>query len=116
MTVTGPNGEVALGYLIDFTGHGIYSPDGKIEVTKQEMDAHNAALAMAELKGLDENCQVGQRGTFYYSGGKVSTFTGAIVSENVFVQGKSITFTRNGKQFKGILQKDADCFNFKRVK
>lgn len=32
------------------------------------------------------------------------------------VVGKTITFVRGGKLFRGRLQKDADCFNFKWIK
>ena len=116
MTVTQPDGrEQCVGYLFNFQGHGIFAPDGKVEVTQEEMDIHNKFLAQGEIKGLDEQCQVGQGGTFYYIGGKIQTFTGEIVSSNVRVNGKTITFRRNGKSFRGRLQKDADCFNFRRV-
>lgn len=107
-----------LGYLFDFTGHGIFSPDGKVEVTKEQADTHNRLLAEGELKGLDENCQVGMHGTFYFIGGKVQTWTGVLVSERVILSpgGRGITFYRNGKTYRGRLPKDADCFNFKRIK
>ena len=115
--------DIALGYLFDFTGHGIFSPDGKVEVSKENAEMHNRLLGEAELKGLDENCQVGQGGTFYFGKGKdgdarVTTWMGTIVSENIVVTGRvrqTVFFRRNGKRFRGILRKDADCFNFRRV-
>jgi hypothetical protein len=115
MTTTVDDKEVCLGYMMNF-GLGIFTPDSKVDVTPAEMEAHNTALANAEIQGLDEHCQVGQMGTFYYIGGIVKTFTGVVVSNEVKRNGKSITFYRKGKQFRGILQKDADCFNFKRIK
>lgn len=104
-----------LGYLFNFNGHGVFSPDGKVEITPEQAETHNRVLAQAEIKGLDENCEIGQCGTFYYVNGKVSTFTGEVVSTSVLRKGKSLTFYRNGKAYRGILRKDADCFNFKRV-
>lgn len=104
-----------VGYLFNFTGKGIFSPDGLIEeVTPEQMETHNKLLSQAEIAGLDK-CEIGQHGTFYYVNGKVSTFTGEVVSTSILRNGKSITFQRNGKKFRGTLQQDADCFNFKRI-
>jgi len=119
----------AVGYLFDFIGHGIYSPDGKVEITKQEADTHNQLLSQAEVLGLD-NCGIGQRGTFYlkdtkavssqgWTGHKytVTTWIGTVVSDRVIINGKVITFYYGGnKQFRGRLQKDSDCFYFRRIK
>jgi hypothetical protein len=109
-----------VGYLFDFREKGVFSPDGKVEITPQQAEIHNKLLSEAEVKGLDENCQVGQRGTFYLtkkgSAQVVSTFIGEIVATDIFINGKSITFKRKGKVFRGRLQKDADCFNFKRIR
>lgn len=120
ITRTGSDGhEYCLGYLMDFTGHGIFSPDGKVDITREQMDAHNKALEQGELKGLDDNCRIGQHGTFYYVNGTVQTFLGTKVNDTIRLGGsnkrRSITFTRKGKTFRGILRKDADCFNFKRI-
>lgn len=120
ITVTQADGsECCLGYLIDFKGHGVFSPNGKVEISKEHMEAHNKALEEAELKGLDENCQIGQHGTFYYINGTVQTFMGTKVNETIRLGGsnkrRTITFTRKGKVFRGVLRQDADCFNFKRI-
>lgn len=105
-----------VGYLFDFTGHGIFSPDGKVNVTKEDADKHNKLLSEGEILGMDNNCKIGQMGTFYYIKGQVQTFIGTVVSDNVRVTGKSITFTRpNGHTYRGRLRNDADCFNFKRI-
>lgn len=104
-----------LGYLFNFGQRGVFSPDGKVEITAEAADAHNRLLGEAELLGLDQNCQVGQGGTFYYIRGLVQTWAGLLVSDKVKKAGSSITFSRNGKVFRGRLQKDADCFNFRRV-
>lgn len=103
-----------LGYLFEFPGRGIYSPEGKVDVTKAEADAHNRLLDEMLVKGLDENCQVGQYGTFYLKGDKVITWMGMFVAPAIR-HGNSVTFTRNGKTYRGRLQKDADCFNFRRT-
>jgi hypothetical protein len=117
----GPDGkETCLGYLMNFNGRGVYSPDGKVEVTPEDCEAHNKALSQAEIDGLDNNCDVGQWGTFYYTPKPdkkfVTTFTGTVVSTDVYVHGQVITFHRNSKTYRGRLQKDAECFNFKRIK
>jgi hypothetical protein len=104
-----------IGYLIDFKGHGVFSPDGKIEISPEDAKKHNDILSQAELKGLDENCKIGLGGTFYYVDGQVQTFIGTRVDESVIVNGKSITFSRQGKRYRGRLQNDAQCFNFKRI-
>jgi len=105
-----------VGYLFNFKGHGVFSPDGKVDITPEQADVHNKLLSEAEIKGLDENCQVGQSGTLYYIQGQgVQTFVGTLVSNQTTINGNSITFTRNGKRFRGRLQKDANCFNFKRI-
>lgn len=117
LTVAGTN--QCLGYLFDFSGKGIFSPDGKVEITPSQMDTHNKILAQMEIAGLDK-CEIGYRGTLYLtkrgSASVISTFTGEIVSTDIFIHGKAIAFNRNGKKFSGLLQKDADCFNFKRTK
>lgn len=106
-----------LGYLFDFSGHGVYSPEGKVEITKEQAGTHNRLLAEAEIKGLDENCQVGQGGTFYWSPkAGVTMWTGVKVADYTLNPSQTVlTFKRNGKVYRGRLQKDANCFNFKRV-
>lgn len=105
------------GYLMNFQGHGVYSPDGKQPFTKEQADAHNKALSQGELIGLDK-AEVGQCGTFYWSPEKgVTTWTGELVARGFEIRGKTtLTFRRpNGHVFRGRIQKDADCFNFKRI-
>lgn len=104
-----------LGYLFCFNGQGTFSPDGKVEISPEQADKHNKCLSMLEIQSLDKCCEIGQKGTFYFIKGKVTTWSGELVSEQVKVKGKSITFVRNGKVYAGILQKNADCFNFKRT-
>jgi hypothetical protein len=118
MTFTNENGqEQCLGYLMNFNEHGIHEPNfGGLDVSKEEADIHNKLLDSAMLNGLDENCQIGQGGTFYFVGGKVTTWAGAVVAASASTKGRSITFARNGKVYRGILQKNADCFNFNRIR
>jgi hypothetical protein len=116
MTIAGTN--TCLGYLMNFTGHGIYEPSlGKVDVTPEEADVHNKLLSQAEIDGLDKNCQVGQYGRFYFSPSKktVQTFIGTVVSDNVIIHGQSISFTRNGKTFRGKKHEEDDIFTFKRI-
>lgn len=109
-----------LGHLMHFAGHGVYEPNvGRVDVTKADADAHNAALDKALIDGLDQNCQVGQGGSFYlgkqYGKYKITTFTGLVVSEDVTVAGRSVTFRRAGKTFRGRSSTKHDLFNFRRV-
>ena len=115
MTIAGTN--TCLGYLMVFDGHGVFeSSNGKMDITKEEADKHNQCLSEAEIKGLEENCQVGQQGMFYYSPKDgVRTWTGTVVDSTPKVNGKSLTFTRKGKTFRGQIRKNDDCFTFKRV-
>src|SRR5512146_2808207 len=121
ITYTDDGGEHCLGYLWHAEGHGTYDPSlGRVEVSKQDADTHNRLLDEALLKGLDERCEIGQGGTFYLGqecGGRpiVKTWLGTPVSNVITKRGNSITFTRAGKRFRGRLQKDADCFNFRRI-
>ena len=112
--------DACLGDLMYFDGHGTYDPDhGLVPVSKEEADTHNKLLDEARLDGLDRNCEVGQGSFFYFTAKapdrKVTTFVGTVVSTDVQVNGKSITFVRKGKTFRGRLRKDADSFNFRRV-
>ncbi len=109
-----------LGYLMHFDGHGIYEANlGRIEISKRDADTHNRLLDDALLKGIDENCDVGMGGTFYWghSGSTiiVKTFLGQQVSDRATLHGVVLTFHRKGKTFRGRVQKDAECFNFKRI-
>lgn len=113
-------GDHCLGYLMNFAGHGVFSPDGKVEVTPEQAEIHNKLLAEAEIEGLDNRCEVGMAGTFYLGitdGVKaVKTFTGTTVTTDVTVKGKSITFRRHGRVYRGREMKNAECFNFRRIK
>ncbi len=115
MTVNVAGAEQCLGFMFHTPQHGAFEPTaGKLEVTAEEADAHNKALSKALIDGLDR-CEVGQQGTFYYVNGQVRTWVGDVVSTSITHTGSSITFTRNGKAFRGRLQKDADSFHFKRI-
>jgi len=119
LTFKNESGETqTLGYLFDFTGHGIYDPTlGKVDVQKSEVETHNKTLDEMLLNGLDQNCEIGQGYTFYWSEKPllVKTFIGTLVSDRVEKNGRSITFYREGKTYRGREQKDVECFNFRRV-
>jgi hypothetical protein len=106
-----------LGYLFTHQNSSFDAEHGKVEVTPEEATKHNECLSVAELKGLDENCQVGQMGIFFANrpNNTVNTWTGALVSDNVSIVGKKIRFTRLGKTFSGLLRADSDNFSFKRI-
>jgi len=105
-----------VGHLLEFSGRGVFEPNlGKVDIDPKYVEPHNDAFDKALIAGLDERCEVGMHGSFYLIGRKVRTFTGIVVSEDVDLRGSSVTFRRNGRTFRGRLQKDADCFNFRRV-
>ena len=115
----GGDQEQCLGYLMHFEGHGVYEPTlGRVDVTPQEADAHNAALSQAQIEGLDANCRVGMGGAFYLGqqGGRfiVRTFIGDLVTQDVKASGRTMTFRRGGMTFKG-RRRDDDLLFFKRV-
>jgi len=121
ITYQGRSGEeTCLGYLFNFPGRGFFDPSlGKIDVTPEEAKAHNSLLDEALLKGLDENCEVGQRGAFYLvehnSRPAIKTFSGTIVSTDLSINGRSVTFRRSGKAYRGRSSAQYDLFNFRRV-
>lgn len=43
---------IQTGYVFNFDGHGAFAPDGKVEMTKEQIDAHNAKLARIELESM----------------------------------------------------------------
>lgn len=60
--------ERCLGYLIHREDKGwTYDSDyGRVDVSKEHAEIHNRELTKALLQGLDETCEVGQYGVFYY--------------------------------------------------
>jgi len=112
-------GMCILGYLMNFEGRGVFSPDGKVDVTPEEAEIHNQAFSKAEIDGLDKNCEIGLGGQFYLIDrrGKptVQTFIGAVVSDDVSIKGNKVSFVRKGKCFAGKLDPDSDLFYFTRT-
>lgn len=108
--------DCCLGELIHFPEHGTFDPNfGRVDVTKEEADIHNKLLDTAMLEGMDKKCQIGQGSHAYYVGGKVTTFIGTVISEDVAVKGLIITFRRGGKVYRGHLSRRGDSFNYRRV-
>ena len=113
--ITFKDSNQCLGSLFASEEHGTFDVEyGKVPVTIEEAEQHNHALDGALVKWL-EGCKVGQCGTFYHHGGKVSTFMGVVVDPAPVVHGKVITFVYKGNTFRGRLPKDAECFTFKRI-
>lgn len=112
--------DQCLGYLMVFPGHGVYdATHGIVDVTPEEAEIHNRLLDEAIIKGLDENCQVGQCGLFYLGKDadrfKVGTFCGKVISTDVQKSGAVVTFRRHGKTFRGRQREHEDCITFKRI-
>ena len=102
ITIKGTN--TCLGDLMHFDGHGTYDPDhGLVPVSKEEADTHNKLLDEARLKGLDENCEVGQGSFFYFTrkapDRKVTTFVGTVVSTDVASRGSPSPSSARARPF-----------------
>lgn len=107
---------------MDFKEHGVFEPTfGRVPVLPSEAEVHNRAFCDAQVKGLDENCDVGMCGTFYLTKSKetgrwqVTTFLGDVVSSSLKKSGPYVTFTRKGKVFKGKVQPESDLLDFERI-
>ncbi len=109
--------EIMLWHLYVHEGK-VYEPNlGVVEVPLEHVAAHNAALDKALIEGLS-TCRVGQGGLFYYNdqANEVRTWTGIVVSKDVFVNGKRIVFRKDGMEFVGDLRPDEEVFEFARKK
>ena len=104
-----------LGHIWVSKEYGTFAPDGSV-ISREAAEVHNRLLDEMLVKGLEETCEVGQGGFLYYVGGRVTTWTGSLISNNVRVRGQIITFSLANKVFRGRLRKDADAFNFRRVR
>jgi hypothetical protein len=97
----------------------VFDPNhGLVDVAEDLVAEHNRVLDEATINGLDDLCEVGQGGSFYHHAGEtpeVRTFTGIVVSDDVTVKGRSITFRRKGKTFRGRLIKNSEAFYFHRT-
>lgn len=106
-----------LGFLFEFTGHGVYDAEyGMVDVDPKDVGKHNDALSTAQIEGL-KSCKIGQGGTFYYRG-CVRTFTGQIVADEVSTHRVSKTvleFRFHKMLFRGKLSAGIERFVFKRV-
>ena len=121
MTYHDDGRERCFGYLLECPGHGIFEPTfGKLKVSSREAKTHNELLSQGEIAGLDQNCAIGMRGTFYIRkpNGQsiVTTWLGEEVSRDVQVRGRVIMFNRNGMTFRSRLPQEEDWFHFKRIR
>lgn len=110
--------DQCLGYLMEISGKGVYEPSlGKVDITSEHVFAHNEALDRALLKGLDETCEIGQSGFFYYHLGTktVRTFLGTLVSDQIRRNGKSLTMSRANKVYRGVIRKNSELISLKRI-
>lgn len=93
--------------------------NGRVPVSKEAAEIHNKALDQARLTGMDENCQIGQGTSAYLTKGVVHFFSGTVIAEqSVCKEGRkylTVTFCRKGKTYRGRMELDAQCFNFKRI-
>jgi hypothetical protein len=125
MTYQDGKQERCLGYLMNFKGKGIYEPTfGKVDVTDDEAEKHNAALSEAEVEGLKERCEIGQGGNFYVAKQaddryEVRTWIGTVIAltSHKMKNGKraKLTFFIGEKRFEGWLSPTNDVVFFKRI-
>jgi hypothetical protein len=111
--------DQCLGDLVYFPEYGVFDPTlGKVDIDPKYVDPHNTALDLAKLGGMDKLCEIGQSSYAYFRKDppQVVTFIGTNIADHVIKTGKTITFHRAGKVYRGRLQKDSDVFNFTRIK
>lgn len=117
------------GYIFNFTGHGAYNPNGKIEgeLSQVEIDAHNASLSRAELEQMEKT---GKAVLFLFvdtSGHSVGTWaskpserfriTGHSYSRNNFgAQRMDVWFRAFGANWHGVNVGDNDILRVKKTK
>jgi hypothetical protein len=93
--------ECCLNYLFHSAQHGVFEPNfGKVDVTPEEAKLHNAALDKALVDGLDNQCEVGQGGTFYLRDGQIKSWLGTTLAPALKRQGRHYTFVRGGRKFR----------------
>lgn len=106
-----------LGYLWHAEEHGTYDATyGRVDVSKEDAAAHNAAFDKANVEGLDNQCEIGQGSIFYVGRNKdgsyrVSTWIGTVIAENARTSrpgGATIAFERKGRKFFGRLRRTSD--------
>lgn len=127
--------EELLGFLIHSPDHGVFdSTHGKVDVTPEEAAIHNKLFSTALIEGLDERCQIGEGGLFYFHKGRsqaadplkrvphVVTFEGDVVAalghpdcSEFRVGTQNVTFVRKGKSFRGRLKTTEESLFIKRI-
>lgn len=116
LTYRDEEGEIRpLGYLCHFEGRGVYDPAlGKVDIATDQVGRHNKLLDRAMIRGLDQNCQVGQ-GTVFYVPCKrkdrsVRTWTGKLVGrlEPAGRDPELLTFVRKGRVYSGRMPRESD--------
>jgi len=110
----------SLGYLRITEDQGIIEPSfGKIDVTPEVATIHNQTLSRAQIDGLDQRCAIGQTGVLYIRKVEgrwlVETWIGELISRDVEVAGRKLTFRRKGKTFRGTMHQDEGCLHWRRV-
>jgi hypothetical protein len=95
----GKGRNCCLNFLLVAEGHGIYEPTmGRIDdITPEDAAAHNKALSKGLIDGLDDQCEIGQSGTFHEGYGRSRTGI-QIITWNGDVVGLAIPVREGGKQ------------------
>lgn len=118
------------GYVFNFTGHGAFDPNGKIEPTpsQAEIDAHNAELARQEMAHMK---QTGQGVLYIFSTDGKPSHAGTWAStpadrikltgwrkgnHNIAHHRLDVWFQLEGKTWHGVNIGDNDILRVKRCK
>jgi hypothetical protein len=109
-----------LGFLFDNEAGLVFdSTFGQVPVTPEEAKVHNQLLSTAEIKGLDETCEVGQGRIFYQKrhgqGTALTTWTGEEVVVLDRRPKKSATFVRKGRKFRADFSSEDETVFVKRL-
>lgn len=116
-----------IGYVFEFQGHGAYSPNGKVEMTPEQIAEHNRKLANAELQAMKET----GRAILYLFKSDTGYSVGTWASEpfqrtavwrrrhsinNWGAQRTDVWFNADGSSWHGVNVGDNDIVRCKRIK
>lgn len=114
-------------YIFNFNGHGAWSPDGKVEMTDEQIEAHNSRVQAMEMEAMK---QTGRAVLYLFSDAKglsVGTWASKDFqrtpvirsrqsSNNWGAQRTDVWFFATGSKWHGVNLGDNDIVRCKRIK
>lgn len=99
--ITIRDANCCLGYLFKHEGEVFDATLGLVPVNELDADTHNKLFDEIVLKGLDDQCEVGQGNYFYLRGGMITTWLGTVVNEKLRITNHTVEMERKGRKFVG---------------